>query len=715
MIVPRRPVSMIENDPPFLDWQREELCMAGAYDTFGTIVRDPMRHIWLYFCHRYVLTQAIVMRTSPNGRWWSGPVDALTLGATGTWDASEMGVPLVWYEPEAARPWRMFYRGKNAAAEVAIGLATGVYDANRPGGICWERKGPSGSFTYGACELTSAVIAHSGWEIDHGNVFYDDLTNLYFCYWNTITFPRIIYLSTSSDLVTWTEYGAPLAFFTPKKTAGGDWDYDDATHTGNQADATGANFCGFYGRWDKADGTRQYVAMIPSNNTALTTFGLAVYTSPSPYFTQANRTYRGMVANMKPAGSYKIESNAVTHDDTPRIVCADITQNIAMPAGTGREIWCSLEAGNTLMGYVDEMMFARRDIRVHSLSDIEMRIPAHSPKISLAPYEANTVALWLPSIVGTGRDLSGNKLHLRQDGVGNVYANVPIGPQGFGFDSATTQFLIHDPDDGCGSVARTGPGNGLRSVTGPFTIEFRATMKSAPGTGQTRPVLSFSGAAGPPYHLTLYLNGADDGNYTFTEHMTIDGEAKSAQSSTTFTLPLNTQVRFLISRDADGNVRFFKEGTQIGTAVALVGAPDDVTDTGRLLVGVAASGTGGYWNGNIDEIRISNVARYVANYTVAPITLAYKTSGLLYTKVYDFGHASARGDVQLEDVVCPADCTISVLSRIATSTTDVSVTEGDFSSLVTGLAGRYQQFAVKLETTDATKTPSIGGFRIRGT
>ena len=162
-------------------------------------------------------------------------------------------------------------------------------------------------------------------------------------------------------------------------------------------------------------------------------------------------------------------------------------------------------------------------------------------------------------------------------------------------------------------------------------------------------------------------------------------------------------------------MRIFKDGTKVGNDIAYDWAPDDLSVAGRVVIGVGYDANSHYWNGNIDEIRISDIARYAANYTPAAITLAYKTSGLLYTKVYDFGHASARGDVQLEDVVCPADCTISVLSRIATSTTDLSVTEGDFSSLVTGLAGRYQQFAVKLETTDATKTPSIGGFRIRGT
>lgn len=86
----------------------------------------------------------------------------------------------------------------------------------------------------------------------------------------------------------------------------------------------------------------------------------------------------------------------------------------------------------------------------------------------------------------------------------------------------------------------------------------------------------------------------------------------------TGTLSLNTWYHLAVTRDSSNNVRAFLDGSQLGAA----------QNSSREMFGLATTsqvGDGTYINsslfGNIDELRVSNIARYTSNFT--PPTAAF--------------------------------------------------------------------------------------------
>lgn len=75
-----------------------------------------------------------------------------------------------------------------------------------------------------------------------------------------------------------------------------------------------------------------------------------------------------------------------------------------------------------------------------------------------------------------------------------------------------------------------------------------------------------------------------------------------------------TWHHFALVRDSSTTLKYYIDGTQIGSTVTLV-ATDNFTPTIAYLGSFYYSTSNTSWNGYLDEIRISNTARYTANFT----------------------------------------------------------------------------------------------------
>lgn len=89
------------------------------------------------------------------------------------------------------------------------------------------------------------------------------------------------------------------------------------------------------------------------------------------------------------------------------------------------------------------------------------------------------------------------------------------------------------------------------------------------------------------------------------------------------TLNTGTWYHFALTKSS-GNYMFFQDGVQIGATQNDTTAIGDFT--GGALIGAYNDGASQYVNGNIDELRISNSARWTANFT--PPSVPYDTGAI---------------------------------------------------------------------------------------
>ena len=159
-------------------------------------------------------------------------------------------------------------------------------------------------------------------------------------------------------------------------------------------------------------------------------------------------------------------------------------------------------------------------------------------------------------------------------------------------------------------------------------------------------------------------------------------------------------------------MRFFKDGVQIGANKTLNGTIKTTAADGRILIGVDANGTTLWWDGYIDEIRISNNARHTANYTAAALGYVFAASGTIFGPVLDFGRGGVRACLSPELDLVPADTSITLKARAATDADDLSTTIGDFSEFPAVLrpCGRFHQYAAVLAASDRTVSPVIASL-----
>jgi hypothetical protein len=107
------------------------------------------------------------------------------------------------------------------------------------------------------------------------------------------------------------------------------------------------------------------------------------------------------------------------------------------------------------------------------------------------------------------------------------------------------------------------------------------------------------------------------------------------------TATLNTWYHVAVSRDSAGTVRLFVNGVLRATRTA---APAVVDSNGVLTAGRAGNYTGEYFNGLVDEVRVSTAAVYTADFT-PPTTRLPATASTYGLWHFDEGSGQVLTDV----------------------------------------------------------------------
>ena len=653
-----------DRDALLLNWRRSDytplLPFGGRY---SSIVYDPVNELWRNF---YTTgANAIAQCTSVDGKVWGSHAAVLALGAGGTWDDNYLLTPIVWYEAGESRPWRMLYSGYDDSTLYKIGLATST------DGETWQRKDTDGN------DLAAAVLAYTE-HLDLGSLM--KVGDVYHMFPNTISPPRLVLHYTSTDLLTWTADGDNPIFLATEEE-----DVDGATVA-----AARGRFCGDVVRWDAADGTERYVCFMPHYTADSATPAVEVYTCPNPNFHRADRTYIGTAWDSSTAAA--LWGYAVTMAaDVVRIVTDDVTRNVGTSVLTGREVWGVTTINVTTLGYNEALYVHDRTLHGAILESVSADLPVAAPVHALAPAgDASTVALWLPGLTGTLLDLSGNGNHLTQVGSTNF-----IDALGYNATRASSDVAKRTP---ASAIAA------LDAVTGDFTIEWTASLAAAMSNGEYAGALLFWKAS-TPYHFLLRLAcGTGATPYTWSFVGTASGTNRTG-TSPAFAWR-GTRARWAVAKTG-GKLYFFKNGVLLNTGdIAYNYTLDECGAGGQIWLGGTGSG-GQYWPGILDEIRISNAARWTTSYTATALSYQHATSGTLFARVDDLENAIARGLLTV-DGSTPAGTSLTQLGRVASAVDNQSHDVADFAGYpATHQTGRYQQYAVTLATDDATVTPNV--------
>jgi len=195
--------------------------------------------------------------------------------------------------------------------------------------------------------------------------------------------------------------------------------------------------------------------------------------------------------------------------------------------------------------------------------------------------------------------------------------------------------------DGTGDYLEI-PNSATAIGTGPFTIDywFRATS-----TASTPSLVDLRFGGGDTTGYSDYINS--------TGKLVVFMNNGNRITSTT-TISTNTWYHVAIVRDSSNDIKMYINGTNEGSAYNF---SNNMTST-YYRIGNNVSASNGF-NGHIDELRISNVARYTANFTpsTAPFVNDANTRLLLHmdgtnNSTYfedDTGVRSKRGVVAIGD------------------------------------------------------------------
>jgi hypothetical protein len=162
--------------------------------------------------------------------------------------------------------------------------------------------------------------------------------------------------------------------------------------------------------------------------------------------------------------------------------------------------------------------------------------------------------------------------------------------------------------DGTGDYVSTPDSTDWTFGTGDFTVD--CWFNRAGGDGTFRCMVSNYDATNVSFYIGLSSTNVVEINSS------IGGVFETITGTTAFTATGWHHVAFVRTVNT---LKLFVDGTQEGGDNACSGSTYD--STGALLIG-AQDGPISYWNGSLDEIRISKgVARWTANFT--PPTEAY--------------------------------------------------------------------------------------------
>jgi hypothetical protein len=146
--------------------------------------------------------------------------------------------------------------------------------------------------------------------------------------------------------------------------------------------------------------------------------------------------------------------------------------------------------------------------------------------------------------------------------------------------------------------------------SGDFTIDFWVRFNTLPAVSNYETILAHYQDATNQWRITLY-NSSGTYSWRFA-HFPNSGSADLAIYKNT-TISINTWYHVALVRNGN-NWMFFQGGTQIGTTTI---DTDDVHNfAGSLVIGETSGGGSKWFNGWIDELRISvGIARWTENFT----------------------------------------------------------------------------------------------------
>lgn len=194
----------------------------------------------------------------------------------------------------------------------------------------------------------------------------------------------------------------------------------------------------------------------------------------------------------------------------------------------------------------------------------------------------------------------------------------------------TAQFVFGDASmlgDGSTSVLSSVDNAGFEFAAGDFTIDCRARFNTLPGAGNNMFFVSKYTTAGA--QRCFYWGYSDTDGMAF--RYSTDGAA-STLLSRAWTPSTATWYHVAVVRNG-GGLLMFVDGVQLGATDSISGVLFD--GTADLNVGAFNAGTGGWIDGWIDEVRISNgVARWTANFTppTAPYSVDTSSGSLAWVK-----------------------------------------------------------------------------------
>jgi hypothetical protein len=299
-----------------------------------------------------------------------------------------------------------------------------------------------------------------------------------------------------------------------------------------------------------------------------------------------------------------------------RVTLADSSISAFEPI-VGREVGVYVTSGYADIGVSAPIPRVQRSSDMYITGTVDSSISALSSNVPaslwhMRPVATNTTIGYLTPTFGVG---SSTVLLLHMDGTnGSTVFN----------DSSLNTFTVTTNGDTVISTAQSqfGGSSGffdgnldylsiansdLHDLTADFTIEAWVYVSSFTSA---RTIAAKWGAT-PARAWYFEITSAT----VITFYCGLNGGASSLlQKSPASALVANTWYHIAVCRQS-GSVRFFVNGTQIGTTATGVNATNNAT--APLYIGLNADGNTAPFSGYIDELRIiKGVARYTANFTV---------------------------------------------------------------------------------------------------
>ena len=158
------------------------------------------------------------------------------------------------------------------------------------------------------------------------------------------------------------------------------------------------------------------------------------------------------------------------------------------------------------------------------------------------------------------------------------------------------------------------PGSSDFRFSGEFTIEGWVRGPSLSTAGDIFSIYGGAGGAGDAGFQIFVGNGS------ISAHFSNDGSAWTS-STPSYSFSNNTWYHLAVVRDSSDDILVFVDGVQQGSAVSFTGTIQTPSSHDTLAFGKRPDNINNVFTGYLDEIRISNTARYTSGFT--PSTTAF--------------------------------------------------------------------------------------------